>query len=291
MKRKNNVRGFAFDLKRIEITAIVAFLLLLTSATFTSALSSSATSSSPEAQAIRVEIATLLEQVEKLKQQLRELQQGATSTSTPQNVGKPKRICPLIARALLAGARGGDVANLQTFLAEEGYFDRKNISSYFGPLTQSALRKWQAAQGIVSSGDAATTGWGAVGPRTKEFILKRCGGLPLQGSWNEHKPFSIPPMFGTTTWPGMQGKGPSHSAVANICPVPTMPPLASCDGKLRLEWKSTGDSMKCLTWKCHSDDDDDVDEDSDDDSDDDADDDSDDDTDDDDDTATSTDSD
>lgn len=187
-----NKGGFTLNLKKFEITVVAALVLLLGTATMTSALSSSsASSTSPEAKAIRTEIATLLEKVEALKQQLKVIQQDGTSTSTPRG-DKPKRICPLIARALLSGSQGDDVKDLQEFLAEEGYFDRGNISAYFGPLTQSALKKWQAAQGIISSGDTTTTGWGAVGPRTKEFILKRCGGL------KEDRPM---PPFGISTSP------------------------------------------------------------------------------------------
>ena len=198
-------KAFALDLKRFEIAALIVLGLLFAYPLFASALSSSSASSSPQSQAIRAEIATLLEQVEKLKLQLKELQRGGTSTSTPSEISKPpKRICPLIARALLSGTRGDDVAGLQDFLAEEGYFDHKNISSYFGPLTQSALQKWQAAQGIISSGSASSTGWGVAGPRTREFILRRCGG------WNEGKPFSVPPMFGTSTWPSFDKKGPGR---------------------------------------------------------------------------------
>src|SRR3989344_2567122 len=221
---RTSQKAFALDLKRFEIAALIVLGLLFAYPLFASALSSSSASSSSQVQTIRTEIATLLEQVEKLKLQLKELQRGGTGTSTPSEISKtPKRICPLIARALLSGTKGDDVAGLQDFLAEEGYFDHKNISSYFGPLTQSALQKWQAAQGIISSGSASSTGWGVAGPRTREFILRRCGG------WNQGKPFSVPPMFGTSTWPGMSQKGPG-SSLMNACPVLAMPPAASCDG-------------------------------------------------------------
>lgn len=261
MKKKlagGEKREFALNLKRFEITVVVALWVLLGPATVTSALSSSSASSSPEAKAIRTEIAALLEKVEELKGKLKEMQQGGMSTSTPQQ-GKSKRICPLIARSLLSGAHGDDVKELQEFLADEGYFDRKHISAYFGPLTKSALEKWQAAEGVITSGSASSTGWGVVGPRTKEFILKRCGG------WKENK--LIPTPFGTSTFPRLDKKGPNM--MDNGCPMLTLPPLGSCDGKLRLDWKSqSGGGAKCLAWNCHSDDDEENDEDSDDDEDD-----------------------
>jgi|GEM_PF-3691209 len=238
---------FAFSLKRIEITSLVVLLLVLGSVNATSALSSSSTASSTsDVMAIRSEIAALLDKVEQLKQQLKGLQQDGTATTTSMGE-KPKRVCPLIARALLAGAQGDDVKDLQNFLVDEGYLDGKNVSAYFGPLTKSALQKWQAAQGIISAGDASSTGSGVVGPRTREFILKRCGGL------NEGR-MILP--FGTSTRPNIDKKGPGMPEWSG-CPILTMPALGSCDGKLRLEWKSeTGSSKKCLAWKCHDDDDD-----------------------------------
>jgi hypothetical protein len=164
---------------------------------------------------------------------------------------KPKRVCPLIARALLSGAQGDDVKDLQKFLVDEGYLDGKHVSAYFGPLTKAALQKWQAAQGIISAGNATTTGWGVVGPRTREFILKRCGVL------NEDKPI-FP--FGTSTRPNLDKKGPGMLEWSG-CPILTMPAPGSCDGKLRLEWKSqSGSGQKCLAWKCHDDDEDDEDD-------------------------------
>src|SRR3989344_9453034 len=85
------------------------------------------------------------------------------------------RLCPLFNRTLSYGSSGSDVANLQGFLAQEGFF-RGNVSAYFGPITQAALQKWQAQNGIVSGGSPQTTGWGVLGPKTREFFRVRCGG-------------------------------------------------------------------------------------------------------------------
>src|SRR3989344_4029614 len=92
------------------------------------------------------------------------------------------RLCPIFNRSLGLGASGSDVANLQGYLAQEGYF-RGNVTAYFGPITQAALQSWQAQNGIVSGGSPQTTGWGVLGPKTREFFRVRCGGgggTPLQ---------------------------------------------------------------------------------------------------------------
>ncbi|MFA7216954.1 MAG: peptidoglycan-binding protein, partial [Candidatus Paceibacterota bacterium] len=68
------------------------------------------------------------------------------------------------------GFSGENVTNLQKFLAEKGYTSSNYITGYFGPLTQSALQKFQSDEGIVSSGTPETTGYGNAGPSTRARI-------------------------------------------------------------------------------------------------------------------------
>lgn len=68
------------------------------------------------------------------------------------------------------GSTGENVTNLQKFLAEKGYTSSIYITGYFGPLTQSALQKFQSDEGIVSSGDPVSTGYGNAGPSTRSRI-------------------------------------------------------------------------------------------------------------------------
>src|SRR3989344_6291516 len=83
--------------------------------------------------------------------------------------------CPnIIARALYLGLRGPDVSELQQFLRERGYFTYPTNTGYFGPLTEQAVQDFQKAQGIVSSGDPETTGFGVVGRLTRSTIARRC---------------------------------------------------------------------------------------------------------------------
>jgi peptidoglycan hydrolase-like protein with peptidoglycan-binding domain len=60
------------------------------------------------------------------------------------------------------------VAALQQFLAEDpSLYPEGTVSGYFGALTEAAVQRFQARYGIVSSGSAATTGYGAIGPKTR----------------------------------------------------------------------------------------------------------------------------
>src|SRR3989338_5048557 len=79
-----------------------------------------------------------------------------------------------ITRDLSIGSRGTDVSALQTFLIAQGFLSA-TATGYFGSLTEAAVRQYQAAQNIVSSGTPATTGYGAVGPRTRAAIVQQQG--------------------------------------------------------------------------------------------------------------------
>ena len=68
------------------------------------------------------------------------------------------------------GDRGSRVKDLQTFMYQKCYVDSTSITSYFGDITRTALKKYQCDAGIVCSGDEKTTGWGMLGPKTREYI-------------------------------------------------------------------------------------------------------------------------
>lgn len=82
--------------------------------------------------------------------------------------------CPALSSALARGARGANVAALQRFLIARGLLSADSATGYFGPLTERAVQALQRANGIVSSGTPATTGFGRVGARTRALIAARC---------------------------------------------------------------------------------------------------------------------
>lgn len=86
-----------------------------------------------------------------------------------------------IGRQLDFGAKNSDVTNLQAFFADNSsIYPEGLVTGYFGSLTRAAVRRFQAFYGIVSSGTAATTGYGRVGPST----LAKINALIAQGGWS-----------------------------------------------------------------------------------------------------------
>jgi peptidoglycan hydrolase-like protein with peptidoglycan-binding domain len=78
-----------------------------------------------------------------------------------------------------------DVTNLQTFFKDNSsVYPEGLVTGYFGGLTRSAVQRFQTQYGIVSSGSAATTGYGRVGPSTLASINDTInhGGWPNMSS-------------------------------------------------------------------------------------------------------------
>lgn len=73
------------------------------------------------------------------------------------------------------GSSGASVTALQTYLAADpSIYPEGIVSGYYGALTQAAVGRWQAKNGIVSSGSPSTTGFGSVGPRTAAAMAASC---------------------------------------------------------------------------------------------------------------------
>ncbi|MDP3988736.1 MAG: peptidoglycan-binding protein [bacterium] len=69
------------------------------------------------------------------------------------------------------GDRGSEVTQLQTYLATNvNIYPEGLVTGYFGQLTKAAVERFQTAQGIISQGTPATTGYGRVGPMTRAAI-------------------------------------------------------------------------------------------------------------------------
>lgn len=129
---------------------------------------------------LQAQVNALLLRVQQLQQ---ELNTGSSGSGTPAG-------CPLIGRILTIGSTGEDVTRLQQFLARDAaIYPEGLITGYFGPLTEAAVKRWQVAYNIVSSGSPGTTGFGQVGPRTVAAMSLQCstggggGGAPTVGGF------------------------------------------------------------------------------------------------------------
>ena len=164
------------------------------------------------AEELQTQIKELLARVAELTQQLNVLQ-GSTGASAGSSAAggitgsgtitaafapSKHRICNILNRNLSQGTSGDDVTGLQEFLRDEGHFSA-NATGYFGPLTATALARWQASQGV----DAV----GVAGPITRDRIRIWCGsGEPGAGA---NARFGAEPMRGvaplTVTFKAMVG--------------------------------------------------------------------------------------
>lgn len=77
----------------------------------------------------------------------------------------------------------GEVSKLQQFLGVEP-------SGFFGSTTQAAVQQWQMMRGIIASGSPETTGFGGVGPKTRDDIKVNCG--LHRGMGSSTPPFGAP---------------------------------------------------------------------------------------------------
>lgn len=129
------------------------------------------------ASSLAAQAEALLQQIAALQAQLA-AQTGGTSvsgTGSAPATAVSSANCPLIGRVLRLGSTGDDVSRLQRFLAvDPSIYPEAQITGYYGSLTEAAVKRWQTRFNIVSSGDAATTGFGVTGPRTAAAISLQC---------------------------------------------------------------------------------------------------------------------
>ena len=132
--------------------------------------------------------------------------------------------CPTILRSLSRGTTGTDVTALQQFLITQGVLSAESATGYFGPLTEKGVQSIQKTSNLVTSGTAATTGFGFVGPKTRTLISTLCSGSPAA-----IKAHVVPKL-----------RNPN-------CPQIPLPIGKSCTGK----WKEVKDAKGCTaSWKC-----------------------------------------
>ncbi len=79
----------------------------------------------------------------------------------------------LITSTLYYGLFSTEVSLLQSYLATiPGIYPEALVTGYYGRLTQKAVQRYQCKYNIVCEGTPDSTGWGVVGPRTKEVFSK-----------------------------------------------------------------------------------------------------------------------
>lgn len=147
-----------------HLGAVLAVIGVLSGSVFVTA------ANSPEVDA---QIRALLAQVELLQAQLRTLTAGVQSAPVVSAPVTSASVCFSGTRTIARGSTGSDVQALQEYLRETADYTG-DITGYFGPLTEIAVQRWQERNGVVSEGTPETTGFGIVGPRTREEMLGRC---------------------------------------------------------------------------------------------------------------------
>jgi len=110
-------------------------------------------------------IPQLQEQIKLLQEQVKSLQTEVSSTKIELEAVKTEL---KFTKVLRLGARGDEVKELQEFLKQfPDIYPQGLVSGYFGPFTETAVRKFQEKQGIESIG--------VVGPKTlsklNEFVI------------------------------------------------------------------------------------------------------------------------
>lgn len=129
--------------------------------------------SASTADEIKAQIQSLLSQITALQQQLNGLTANTSTT-----ISASSNSCPNLSRVLSRGSRGSDVISLQQFFIAQGLLSSDSATGFFGSMTETAVQRWQAQNSIVSYGDAASTGYGVVGAKTRAAFAIRCGTKP-----------------------------------------------------------------------------------------------------------------
>src|SRR3989344_500146 len=173
-------------------SGMVGTITVLPATTQPPPTSSSPAPSSSTIADLQAQIQALLLRVQQLQQQTG----GVVPAPVPGAPVVDSSACPLIGRILYIGSTGDDVSRLQSFLARDAsIYPERLVSGYYGPLTEAAVKRWQVKYNIVSSGTAATTGYGQVGPRTAAAMSLQCstmsgGGAPNVGGFIRVTPIS-----------------------------------------------------------------------------------------------------
>ena len=101
---------------------------------------------------------------------------GTVRTSTTGSLVSTSTTAPLFTRLMYMGTRGSDVQVLQQKLQTLGHLSKTvQTVPYFGLLTEQAVKDFQVKYNIVTAGAPITTGFGALGPRTRAKLNEILG--------------------------------------------------------------------------------------------------------------------
>jgi len=77
----------------------------------------------------------------------------------------------MFTQVMKRGSRGVQVSMLQEYLKKDTVlYPEGSVTGYFGPATERAVQRFQTKYGLVTSGTPTTTGYGAVGPKTRNKL-------------------------------------------------------------------------------------------------------------------------
>ncbi|OGG79411.1 hypothetical protein A3A39_00430 [Candidatus Kaiserbacteria bacterium RIFCSPLOWO2_01_FULL_54_13] len=175
---------------------------------------------------VSAQIEGMLARIAELKAVLENLSASSAGSGTTPIPSSP---CVSLTRTLSFGSRGEDVRELQRFLIEASFLGSAYDTGYFGSLTEAAVKKWQAANGIVSSGDAASTGFGVVGPKTRASIVARCSSAQSAAVTSQQKCPMPPPIPQPSECTGMWEVGfdAGGCLTGYQCILPAEPPQSA----------------------------------------------------------------
>src|SRR3989338_10665024 len=170
---------------------------------------------------LQAQIQLLMKQGQALQQQLQVAEGGATVSTQKQLI-----LISTLSLGLTDAKTNGEVSKLQQFLAQDKtIYPEGLVTGYFGSLTQKAMQRWQARNGIVSSGSPATTGYGVVGPKTRAKLQA----ITFSSSTAPLTPTPPPPL-----------PPPSPSITPIRLPIPTISSLQPTSGPIGTTVTITG---------------------------------------------------
>lgn len=126
---------------------------------------------------------------EKLEERQRKTRGSIEDDEEPK--AKPEEFaegCFDFTESLKRGQAGQAVKELQQALEGLGYYDYEEVTGYYGPVTEEAVKRLQADEGVVSSGEPETTGWGVFGPRTRQRVTRLVCQEVVDEPGGDHEP-------------------------------------------------------------------------------------------------------